>query len=119
MVSSDIITDLPLQALPKQPSGLAHLVLVDNPAFKPKGDFGLAAGYVDFNSHPYFTFANIGVYRAEFFADCTAGYFPLNKILFPAIKKGVVTGEHYAKNWYNVGSPAELHAAQTYLTQRK
>ena len=47
VVSSDIITDYALTTLPKQPDGLAHLVLVSNPVYHPDGDFGLANGRVD------------------------------------------------------------------------
>lgn len=117
VMSSDIITDYPLKILPKEPQGLAHLVMVDNPSFKPQGDFGLQGGYADFAAKPALTFANIGVYRPELFYNAKPEYFPLNQLLFPAIKNRLVTGEHFSNNWHNVGSPAELNAVVQYLNQ--
>lgn len=105
VISSDIITKYPINKLPSQPNGLAHLVLVDNPSFHPKGDFGLRDGWVDKQSKPSFTFANIGVYRPELFAHCQPTRFPLNQLLFPAIDRQQVTGEHYQGVWHNVGTP--------------
>lgn len=39
VINGDIWTDYPLQTLPTRLSGLAHLVLVDNPPHHTKGDF--------------------------------------------------------------------------------
>lgn len=108
VVSSDVVTDFPLASLPLQPAGLAHLVLVQNPVFHPHGDFGLRAGKVDMDAKPAHTFGNVGVYRREFFADCSPGYFPLNHILFPAIRAGLVTGEFYQGRWFNIGVAEQL-----------
>lgn len=108
VVSSDVVTDFPLASLPQQPTGLAHLVLVKNPEFHPRGDFGLRDGLLDMNAKPAHTFANVGVYRPELFAACSPGYFPLNKILFPAIREGRVTGEFYQGSWFNIGTPEQL-----------
>lgn len=108
VVSSDVITDFPLSSLPRQPSGLAHLILVPNPPFHQRGDFGLCDGLVDMDVKPAHTFANVGVYRPELFADCLPGHFPLNKLLFPAIREGRVTGELYQGEWVNIGTPEQL-----------
>ena len=40
-VNGDIWTDCDFAALPREPRGDAHLVLVDNPVHHPEGDFGL------------------------------------------------------------------------------
>ena len=108
VMSSDIVTDFPLASLPTHPKGLAHLVLVDNPSFHPQGDFGLSGDDVDLSAVPRKTFANIGVYRPELFSNCEPGYFPLNKLLFPAIEQKQVTGELYHGEWYNIGTPQQL-----------
>ena len=108
VVSSDVMTDFPLATLPKRPTHLAHLVLVANPVFHPRGDFGLRDGLVDMDIKPAHTFANVGVYTPQFFADCTPGFFPLNQILFPAIRAGLVTGEYYEGQWFNIGMPEQL-----------
>ena len=108
VVSGDVICDYPLQSLPKEPTGLAHLVLVNNPDFHPKGDFGLRDGRVLMNASEKLTFGNIGVYRPSLFAGCKPGHYPLNQLLFPAISAKQVTGEHYLGAWHNIGTPEQL-----------
>ncbi len=108
VLSSDIITDYPLQKLP-QPEKLAHLVLIDNPSFHPRGDFGLAETKIYCaEDHNPFTFANIGMYRKELFAHCNPGKFRLGDLLKEAVKNADVTGEHYQGVWHNVGTPEDL-----------
>lgn len=109
VVSSDIVTDFPLQMLPAQPAGLVHLVMVNNPDFHPRGDFGLQGGQIDLHAEPRLTFGNIGIYRPQLFTGSQPGHFPLNKLLFPAIEQGLVTGEHYNGLWFNVGTPEQLN----------
>ncbi len=40
-VNGDIWTDFDFARLPREPAGLAHLVMVENPAQHPRGDFSL------------------------------------------------------------------------------
>jgi len=108
VVSADVVTDFALAKLPRQLQGLAHLVMVDNPSFHPKGDFALVDGFVCKQKDPTFTYANIGVYHPDLFSQCEPGYFPLNKVLLPAIQKRQVTGEYYQGIWYNVGTKEDL-----------
>lgn len=108
VVSSDIITDFPLQTLKTELKGLAHLVMVANPAYHPKGDFGLTGNRVDLQAVPTLTFANMGLYHPSLFSGCEPGHFRLNKLLTPAIMMGNVTGEIYQGVWYNVGTPEDL-----------
>lgn len=108
VLSSDVVTDFPLQQLPVEPQGLAHLVLVDNPHYHPCGDFCLDETSVQRRERNQFTFANIGVYRPELFAGCKAGKFRLGDILIKlANQHGTLTGEHYQGAWYNVGTPED------------
>jgi len=55
-----------------------------------------------------YTYANIGVFRPEFFAGCQAGRFPLAPLMFEWIRKGQVSGELYRGAWHNVGTPQQL-----------
>ena len=41
VVNGDIWTDFDFATLPREPQGQAHLVLVDNPAQHPDGDYRL------------------------------------------------------------------------------
>jgi MurNAc alpha-1-phosphate uridylyltransferase len=108
VVSSDVVTDFPLASLPRQLTGLAHLVLVANPDFHPQGDFGLRETLIDMDAKPAHTFANVGVYHPDLFKNCLPGHFPLNKLLFPAIRQGLVTGQVYQGRWFNIGTPEQL-----------
>lgn len=108
VTSCDIVTDYALQNLPQHPTGLAHLVLVDNPVFHPQGDFCLFEQRVYYGKGQTLTFGNIGVYRPELFADCKPGRFRLGELLKKAILNQQVTGEHFQGRWHNVGTPEEL-----------
>lgn len=108
VVSGDIITDFPLANLPRDPKGLAHIIMVDNPNFHPHGDFGIQQGYINMQAQPRYTFGNIGVYRPEIFLQHEPGYFAWSKVMFPLIEKQLVTGEHYQGAWYNIGTPEDL-----------
>ncbi|MEQ1582359.1 MAG: N-acetylmuramate alpha-1-phosphate uridylyltransferase MurU [Steroidobacteraceae bacterium] len=109
VVNGDIWTDWRLDgrfALGAQ--DLAHLVLVPNPEQHPNGDFSLKEGRVTEGDTPRFTFSGIGVYRAEFFAGCQPGAFPLLPLFKRAIAAGRVGGELHSGRWFDIGTPARL-----------
>lgn len=108
VVNGDIWTDYAFERLPRQPAGLAHLVMVDNPRHHPAGDFALSAGRVLASDVPRLTFSGIGVYRHALFADCRPGKFPLAPLLRAAMERGQVSGEHYTGSWWDVGTPERL-----------
>lgn len=112
VISSDIITDFKLQKLTLPAGKLAHLILVDNPSFHPQGDFGLTNNLLNRITKPTFTFANMGIYDPAFFSNATPGYFPLSKLLFPAIDQGLISAEHYHGLWFNIGKPEDLEEAK-------
>lgn len=121
VINGDIWTDYPFAKLIKEPTGLAHLVMVSNPAQHPLGDFSLEAGKVsaDSNFSPKLTYSGIGVYRPELFADCIAGAFPLAPLLRRAMARGQVTGEHYVGEWHDIGTPERLEVLDHCLKQGK
>ncbi len=108
VVSSDVITAYPLEQLPKNPTGLAHLVLVDNPDFHPQGDFCIIDNYLAMTGAEKFTFGNIGVYRPELFSECEPGFFRLGDLIKRKIANQQITGEHYTGFWHNLGTPEQL-----------
>ena len=111
LLSADIWTDFPLHFLTQQSVEAAHLVLVDNPDYHSTGDFGLDENnVVRRNTSQQFTYGNIGVFHPALFQHEKPGIFPLRSVLFPAIEKGLVTGERYAGRWNNVGTQQELCA---------
>lgn len=104
-VSGDIWTDYPWRQLPAHPAGLTHLIMVDNPAFHPRGDFFLDEnGLLQQTGTPTLTYASMGIFRPELFKDCQPGVFRLTDVLLPAIARGDITGERYAGDWVNVGT---------------
>jgi MurNAc alpha-1-phosphate uridylyltransferase len=108
VVNGDIWTDFPFGRLPRVLTGLAHLVLVDNPAHHPGGDFALAGDRVATEGGARLTFSGIGLYARALFADCRPGRFPLAPILRAAMARGLVSGEHYRGQWTDVGTPERL-----------
>ena len=120
-VNGDIWCDADFARLPREPAGLAHLLLVDNPEHHPAGDFHLdPAGRVQADGTPRLTFSGIGVYRPALLADWRAVIgdapgadvqpprFKLAPLLRAAMARGEVTGEHHRGDWTDVGTPERL-----------
>ena len=67
---SAVVTDYDLSHLVKKASQVshAHLVMVDNPPFHPKGDFHLSSdGIVDLQGEPKLNYAGFGIFHPEIF----------------------------------------------------
>jgi MurNAc alpha-1-phosphate uridylyltransferase len=108
VVNGDILTDFPFARLRQTFAGVAHLVLVDNPPHHPGGDFFLSSPYVRTEGGPRLTFSGIGVYRRALFQDHASGKFPLAPLLRAAMMRSEVTGEYYAGDWWDIGTPERL-----------
>jgi len=120
-VNGDIWTDYDFACLPPEPSGDAHLVLVDNPSQHPDGDFALLGdGRIAAEGEPRLTFAGIGLYRPALFdgwrgiignapgVDEVPPRFKLAPLLRAAMARGAVSGEHHRGRWTDVGTPQRL-----------
>jgi len=114
VINSDIYCGYDFVRLPEHAATLkasgdsAHLVLVNNPAHHPNGDFGLISGRV-VNNTPAFTFSGIGIYQPGLFANIPRGTIaPLAPLLRAQIALGKVSGEHYRGRWLDVGTPQRL-----------
>lgn len=120
-VNGDIWADYDFAQLPREPVGDAHLVLVDNPAHNPSGDFAIdSAGCIHSEGDARLTFSGIGVYRPELLmnwrdiigerngADETPPRFKLAPLLRASMGKGRISGEHHAGRWTDVGTPGRL-----------
>ena len=126
-INGDVWCDHPLATLPKalQRDDAAHLVLVDNPAHHPQGDFvlgpdGAVADAGADTGDPRLTFSGIGVYRRALFdrwrevigdragADLQPPRFPIAPLLRAAMARGAVSGEHHRGRWTDVGTPQRL-----------
>lgn len=107
VINADVWTDYPYENLDLEQNKLAHLVFVDNPIYRPNGDYALEQNLVTFGT-PKLTFAGIGIYSPKLFANCKSGKFSLVEPLAIAIKNQQVTGEHYHGKWFNIGTPEQL-----------
>lgn len=126
LVNGDIFTDYPFSTLALanlcQPRcGLAHLVLLDNPAHNSQGDFTLLAdGHLTDAQpgQPSLTYSGIAVLNPQLFAGCEPGAFKLAPLLRRAMAQGLVSGERYAGNWIDVGSYERLAQAEQLVASR-
>ena len=109
LLSADVICDYPLAQLPlKTLRGLAHLIVVPNPSYHPRGDFGLEDGYLNLTSTSTYTFGNISVIHPDLFANAKPGHFRLTQLLLPATANQQITGELYTGQWFNIGTQEDL-----------
>ncbi len=114
-VNGDIFCDFDFATLPREPDGLAHLVVVDNPAQHPRGDFVLRDGLLQDEESPRLTFAGIGVYRAALLTGQNAGRFGLTPLLRAAMRTGRIRGTHYRGRWADIGTPGRLDELEAWI----
>jgi N-acetyl-alpha-D-muramate 1-phosphate uridylyltransferase len=113
VVAGDILCDYPFARLVDQePTALAHLVMVDNPAHHPGGDFALQNGQLTSRSANRLTFSGIGLYRPELFRHLEPGRRPLRPVFEQALAQGQLSGEHYTGYWSDIGTLERLTQAR-------
>jgi len=108
VINGDIWSDYPYQQLYREPEGLAHLVLIDNPPHHVQGDFQLNGRRVTTDGENKLTFSGIGLYRPDLFADSPDAAFPLAPLLRRAMQAGQVSGEYFQGRWLDIGTPQRL-----------
>lgn len=128
VVSGDVWCDADFATLPAAPEGVAHLLMVDNPAHHPNGDFRLdEQGRLHDDGGPRLTYSGIGVFRRELLdgwfevvgdapgADAKPPRFRLRPLLETAMAYGRVGGSHHRGAWTDVGTPARLAQLESAL----
>ena len=110
LVNGDVWTNYDFARLPREPKGLAHLVMVDVPAQAKRGDFALdAQGVLHAEGESLLTYSGIGVYRPSLLDIApSARKFPLAPLLREHMARGAITGEHHRGAWTDVGTPERL-----------
>ena len=124
VVNSDIYCDFDFARLAAAAAalapgtGLAHLVLVDNPPYHPDGDMGLAGGRIT-RAGPRLTYGNLAIYHPSLFAEVAPGTaLKLFPWAYRYVEEGRVSGEHYRGAWDNVGTPDQLAALDRRISPR-
>lgn len=120
-INGDIWCDADLAGLSIGANDDAHLLLVDNPAHHPHGDFALLDdSHLASEGEPKLTFAGIGLYRPRLFdrwreiighsagANADPPRFKLAPLLRAAMARNTVTGTHHLGRWTDVGTPERL-----------
>jgi MurNAc alpha-1-phosphate uridylyltransferase len=127
IVSADIHTAFDYAALRPRAEAMArsqstprvHLVMVDNPAYHPSGDFALIDGRIVRDGAARKTFANIGLYDTALFRDAPrATKLRLLPYFERWIAARIVSGEYFAGSWTNVGTPEDLATLDRDLANR-
>ena len=119
VVNGDIFTDYSFTQLKKSVENLstnqlAHLVLVNNPAHNPDGDFYCQDNRVfdpnrqALNGKQAYTFSGIACYSPKFFSELKPGKQSLTPMLRAAMAKQQVSGEIYQGLWWDIGTPERL-----------
>ena len=123
VVNGDVWTDYPFERLLHREVNTdkneAHLVFVDNPPQHPLGDFSIDAGGTVSLKEPTamgLTYAGLGLYSPRFFSGEPQGKLALRPLLDRAIQAGSVSGEYYAGEWADVGTPARLKILDQKIT---
>ncbi len=115
VISGDVLTDFDFGYLVgRRPSGLAHLVMVDNPPHHQHGDFNLAPdGALQIEGMPRLTYSGIGIFHSNLFVDVDPEVpMPLRPLLEQAIGRRQLSGEHYRGKWMDIGTLERLHVAR-------
>ncbi|MGQ0658854.1 MAG: N-acetylmuramate alpha-1-phosphate uridylyltransferase MurU [Chromatiales bacterium] len=118
VVNADVWTDYPYSRLTAGLEGLAHLVLVPNPAHHPAGDFCLRDGWVASEGVRRYTYSGLGLFHPRLFAGYQPGRFPLAPLIRHAAQAGAVSGEVYDGIWVDIGTPARLYQARLIAASR-
>jgi MurNAc alpha-1-phosphate uridylyltransferase len=120
-VNGDTWSDYDFARLPTRPRAMAHLVVVDNPPQHPRGDFRLEAnGTLRGEGEGLLTYSGIGVYDPRILlgwrevigkvagTELHPPRFKLAPLLFAAMARGEIHGEHHRGRWTDVGTPERL-----------
>lgn len=92
------------------PEGGAWMLMVDNPAQHPNGDFHLAAdGRLHVQGEPRLTYSGIAVYHPSLFAAVPRGTaMPMLPLFRQAMADDLAQGAHHDGRWTDVGTPQRL-----------
>lgn len=118
VVNGDVWCNYPYSnTSPLNEDKLAHIILVNNPAHNPEGDFSIIGSTVKDDGKNALTFSGIGYYDPKLFSGLNYGKQALAPILREAMKSNKVSGEHYTGEWRDIGTPERLVELNNHLSQ--
>lgn len=119
LCNADVFTDFPLQSLLDKAKTVqsGHLVLVDNPASNPHGDFSLSDNLLVLRAENALTYSGIAIIHPNMVKDEPAEVFPLVTCFRKAIAAKSMTGEYYPGLWCDIGTPQQYEAARVAARQ--
>lgn len=116
VVNGDTFTDIDFASLKLPLNHLVHLVLVDNPAQHPQGDFAIENGLLKNDGVAKLTFSGVGIYHPDLFASLVPGEpAKLAPLLRQAIANNLASAEHYQGVWHDIGTPERLSSLDAEL----
>lgn len=121
LVNADVWCDADLREFTRKPLGAdaARLLLVQNPDFRPQGDFSLAGGRVGNDASPRYTYSGLALVAPRLVDGVAAGTrAPLGPLLRAAASRGELSGVLHAGAWSDVGTAERLAALDALLQTR-
>lgn len=111
VINGDIWSDYPFASLKnKTLTGLAHLILIQNPEHNPEGDFYINDGLLALEGTEPYTFSGIAIYHRDFFKAQSASIFPLAPLFRSYASQGLISAELYRGNWMDIGTRERLES---------
>lgn len=119
VINGDIWCDADLSTLQPPDNADALLVLTDNPAHNPGGDFALNNdGSVHSDGLQRLTFTGISLLHRRLFDSLPQGARKLAPVLRDAMTRNRVKGLRHHGQWLDIGTPARLQQLDRDLSQR-
>jgi len=116
LISADIWSDYAYSDVLLHSNNEAHLVLVENPDYHTRGDYGLDAAGMVVRVAPLYTFAGIAKINPKIFSHSAVGNFSIAPLIEASIAKQKVSGELFHGAWFNVGTLQELEKLNKHLS---
>ena len=116
VVNADIYCDIPFDPKLSVANGHMHLIMVNNPAHHPQGDFD--SSELNLPGNQRYTFSGVGYYHPSLFIH-ERRIFPLIETIQSAIAHKKISAEIFTGAWFDVGTGGRLHEVYKYaLSQR-
>ncbi len=118
VISADIYCEISLDSKFLLGDSLMHVVMVDNPAHNPKGDFNAAELNLPNNGNQRYTYSGIAYLHPKLFTH-ERRIFPLIETIKTAIANKTISASVYNGAWFDVGTGTRLHEANVYALHKK